>query len=221
MASPAWGGGGGGGGPPREVGLDLTTVAPTNPITCGNGIPVGVYPNFSFYAGNTSCAFLTFSPFDLGPGAAGTVTNASVRVGAVTGPMRFVKLRDLFQNTIGSNGNPQCCAVEEYGAVFTPQPNSIATVTLNFRMTWESVPPLIDQTSVAGQDHIGLEVLDPNVPLPGVWTNASSAYPNATFIWLPALSAQGFRAGGPGMPPIPGTYPSGFIPTVSYTFVPN
>lgn len=221
LASSACGGGGGGGGAPKVVGVDLGSVAPNNAVTCGNGLPIGVFPNFSFFGGNSSCTFLTFSPFDLGPGASGTVTTASVRVGPVTGPMRFVKLRDLFQNTIGSNGNPQCCAVEEYGTPFTPQANAVTTVTLNFRMTWDAVPPLLDQTTVAGQDHIGLEVLAPNVPLPGVWVTGGQASPNATFIWLPAVSAQGFQAGGIGFPPIPGTYPSGFIPTISYTFVPN
>ena len=165
---------------------------------------------------------MTFSQQDPGAGAPGTVTTAQIRVGPVTGPMRFVRLRNLFRNAPGTNGNAQCCSIQEYGPIFTPTPGSVTAVTLNFRMTWERVPPANDFTTIIAQDRIGLEVLDANTPIPAVWTR--NGLPeigvNGTFIWLPSISAQGFPAGALQLPNYATSF-SGFVPTFNYTFVPG
>jgi hypothetical protein len=165
---------------------------------------------------------LTFSAQDPGNAGPGTVTTASIRVGANTGRMRFVRLRNFYRNQAGSNGIRECCGIQEYGAIFVPTPNSVTTVTLNFRMTFEPPPPATDFTTTIAQDRIGLEVLDTNTPIPGVWTR--NGLPdigvNATFIWLPSISNQGFAAGALQLPNRTTSF-SGFLPTFNYTFVPG
>ncbi len=226
----ACGGGGGGAGgannAERTIGLD-SNVAPNSGARCFDGYPLqdGVtqFPNIPFvFAGAGSCTILTFSPQDPGNASLGTVTTARVRVGSTSGPMRFVRLRNFFNNQPGTNGNPQCCAIQEYGAVFVPTPNSVTQVALNFRMAWEPPPPANDFTTIIVQDRIGLEVLDANTPIPGVWT--SNGLPeigvNATFIWLPSISNQGFPPGALQLPNRSGSY-SGFLPTFNYSFVPG
>lgn len=219
-------GGGGGGNAARTIGLDSNT-APNSGVRCVDGFPVqdGVsqFPNIPFvFGGAGSCTILTFSPQDPGTGGPGTVTTARVRVGAVTGRMRFVRLRNFFNNQPGTNGNPQCCAIQEYGPVFVPTANAVTQVTLNFRMTWEPPPPANDFTTIIAQDRIGLEVLDANTPIPGVWTR--NGLPeigvNATFVWLPSISDQGFPPGALQLPNRSGSY-SGFLPTFNYGFVPG
>lgn len=225
------GGGGGDGGAsatPQTVGIDTASNAPNNAMRCVDGPPaqdgINQFPNLFFPWQNLagSCTIVTFSAQDPGVGRAGTVTSASIRVGATTGRMRFVRLRNLYQNQAGTTGNRQCCAVMEYGSVFTPTPNSVTTVTLNFRMTWEPPPPATDFTTVIGQDRIGLEVLDPGTPIPGVWTRngLTETGTNATFIWLPSISNQGFAAGALQLPNHTTSF-SGFLPTFNYSFVPG
>ncbi len=224
----ACGGGGDGGGgaaAPQVIGLD-SNIAPNNGVRCIDGPPaqdgVSQFPNllFPFQGIAGSCTLLTFSAQAIAQ--PGTVTTASIRVGATTGRMRFVRLRNLYQNERGSNGIRVCCSIQEYGAIFTPTPNSVTTVALNFRMTFEPPPPAIDFTTVIGQDHVGLEVLDTNTPIPGVWTRNGlpETGVNATFVWLPSISNQGFPAGAL-QPPSWSTSFSGFLPTFNYTFVPG
>jgi hypothetical protein len=185
------GGGGGGGGTVRQVGNDLN-FAPDNLVTCGDGFPVQINATFPqpFTAGGAqSCLLVTF--FD---GAAttqgGTVVSANIRVGQFTGPMRFVKARILYQSATGQ----ACCSVQEYGPIFTPAANSITTVPLNFRMTEDHVPAPTDPTIVAN-DLVALEVLAPNVPIPGTWPNNGGSdllMPN--YIWLPSMTERGINA---------------------------
>lgn len=227
----ACGGGGGdanpGAGIPQQIGLDSGT-APNSGMRCIDGPPaqdgVNQFPNLFFpwqgIAG--SCTILTFSQQDPGNATSGTVTTARIRVGASTGRMRFVRLRNLYQNKAGTNGIRECCSIQEYGAIFTPAANAVTTVTLNFRMTFEPPPPATDFTTVIGQDRIGLEVLDSNTPIPAVWTRngLTDTGINATFIWLPSISNQGFPAGALQLPNHTTSY-SGFLPTFNYTFVPG
>ncbi|MEQ1807360.1 MAG: hypothetical protein ABL900_18425 [Burkholderiaceae bacterium] len=97
----------------------------------------------------------------------------------------------------------------------------MTTVALNFQMTWEPIPATNDFTTTAAQDRIGLEVLDPQTPIPGTWTQ--NGLPeigvNATFIWLPSISNQGFAPGALQLPNRTTSF-SGWLPTFNYTFVP-
>jgi hypothetical protein len=227
LFAAACGGGGGGdaAGGGRTIGLD-SNVAPNANMRCVDGPPAqdgNQLPNLFFpFAGLArSCTVLTFSPQDPGVPGPGVVTTASIRIGATTGRMRFVRLRNLYQNRLGTRDGSECCAVMEYGAIFTPTPNSVTTVALNFRMTWEAIPPPIDLTTVIGQDRIALEVLDPNTPIPGVWTqNGRPQLDTASFIWLPSVSDQGFPPGALQLPQRTSSF-SGWLPTFSYNWLPG
>jgi hypothetical protein len=219
MAAGAGCGGGGadgGGGTVRQVGNNLD-FNPTNGVTCADGFPVQInatFPQPFTGGGAQSCLLVTFFG-----GAAttvgGTVVSANIRVGPVTGPMRFVKARILYQSATGQ----ACCSVQQYGPVFTPTANAITTVPLNFRMTEDHVPAPEDPTIVAN-DLVALEILAPNVPIPGTWTNNGGSdllLPN--YIWLPSMTERGINAPTQNLRS-EGSF-SGFLPSYNLNYRAN
>ena len=184
--------GGGGGGTPVQVGANLD-FEPTSNVTCQDGFPVQInasFPQPFTSQGAPSCLYVTFFP-GAQPPVPGTAVSANIRVGQITGPMRFVRARILYQTGPGQ----ACCSVEEYGQTFTPQPNTITTVPLNFQMTEDHVPAQSDLNTIAANDLVAIEVLAPNVPIPGAWVNNGGAVltlPN--YVWLPAMSTRGLNA---------------------------
>lgn len=128
-----------GGGAPVQVGSNLN-VAPNNGLTCQDGFPIQINPTFPqplYLQGASSCSVMTF--FDgAQPSVPGTVVSANIRVGNVTGPMRFVRMRILFTNT-QSGYDRACCSAEQFSEVFTPTANAVTNVALNFSMT--TTPP--------------------------------------------------------------------------------
>lgn len=207
------GSGDGGGGQVIQVGNNLD-FAPTNGITCQDGYPVqinGSFPQPFTLQGAPSCMLITFFA-GAHPTAEGTVVSANIRVGAVTGPMRFVKARILYQNGPGQ----ACCSVEQYGPIFTPQANAITTVNLNFQMTEDHVPAPNDPTIVAN-DLVALEILAPDVPLPGIWTNNGGGdlgLPN--YAYFPAFTTRGLNAPTNNLRS-DGSY-SGFLPSFNLNY---
>ncbi|GEM_PF-3999213 len=209
--------GGGGAGSIVQVGDNLN-VFPANVITCPDGFPIqagGGQQPFFYQTGFTSCTLLTFFP-GAQPPAAGLVVSATIRIGNATGPMRFVRMRILQQNLL-SGPNRACCSVEEYGQVFTPQVNAITTVPLNFVMTADHPPAPSDLVTIAAGDLVGLEVLAPQVPIPGSWVNFTDgvlALPN--YEWFPAMGVR-----SPGAPTqnlrSEGSF-SGFLPSYNLNF---
>jgi len=179
-------------GPVTQVGDNLN-FDPTNTVTCQDGAIIQSQPSTS-----------------------GVAVSANIRIGPVTGPMRFVKMRILFQNLL-TGPERACCSVEQYGEVFTPQANATTTVLLNFAMTQNSVPPANDFTSIAVSDLVGLEILAPNVPIPGAWVNNGNpvlTLPN--YLWLPALSVRSPNAPTENLRS-EGSH-SGFLPSYNLNF---
>jgi hypothetical protein len=217
----ACGGGGGdgaGGGAPVTVGPTLN-FSPLSNVTCADGLVVQLnasFPQPFGFQGASSCTILTISAGAaanqpvMQPSGPGRVTTATVRVGPVTGPMRFLRMRVSFQNGFGAF----CCSVEQIGATFTPQPNADTTVTLNFAMGWTPLPPPTDTTTIAFNDRIALQVLAPNVPIPGIWRRNGGQEPFLdTELWQ-ALPLPGQNQRGVG------SY-SGFMPAFNFQFVPG
>lgn len=203
-------------GTPVQVGPDLS-LPPTNTVTCQDGYPVQINPGFPqpfTLQGAPSCLILTFFGGEQA-GVPGVAVSANIRVGPITGPMRFVRMRILFQdNDIGFDR--ACCSVEQYGAVFTPAPGAVTTVPLNFPMTRDPAPTT--KTGPLGAaDLVGLEVLAPNVPIPGSWTRGGGAQLDLpTYAYFPALSA---RVSAPSSNlRSEGSY-SGFLPSFNLNFV--
>lgn len=206
---------GGDGGPQVQLGPDLGATPPNNLVACQDGYPIQINPTFPqpfTGQGAPSCLLLTFFT-GAQPTANGTVVAANLFVGAVTGPMRFVRMRVLLQNP----GSPACCSAEQYGLVFTPPINTLTTIPLDFPITADHVPPPEDTTTIAAGDLVGLEILAPNVPIPGTWIrNGGSELGLPNYEWLPALSTRGLN------PPTSnlrseGSF-SGFLPAYNLEF---
>lgn len=195
-----------------------------NTFGCGAGYPIQTNASFPqpFYAqGAPSCTVLTFLSPDLAPAASGdgVAVSANVRVGATTGPMRFVKMRILYQ--AGRVPPQECCSVEQYGDVFTPTANTTTTVPLGFLLKEDHIPADNDINTIAVNDLIALEVLDAATPIPGYWpSNGGAILGTSTYVYYPALSAQNVPAPSPALVNYTGSY-SGFVPAFTVSFVPN
>lgn len=93
---------------------------------------------------------------------AGTVTQVSVRVGPVTGPMQVVVLRafrDFF-----STASPICCTEVARTPAFTPAPNAVTTIQTALPVRKDVVPDPVNRTVTF--DALALSVLAPGVPIP-------------------------------------------------------
>ena len=199
-------------GPSTTLGLAPNLLVPTNTFSCADGYPIQINPSFPqpfTGQGAQSCTLLAVSGQ---PPSRGVVISATLGVGPTAGPMRFVRLRILNDTSIGGTG-PACCSAEQFSDVFTPQANGLTTVPLNF--------PIMNDVDIATKtlfnDWVGLEILAPNVPLPGIWTNNGGGVLSLPdYLWLPGLST---RASGP----LPqnlrseGSF-SGFLPTFNLSF---
>ncbi|MEO8294387.1 MAG: hypothetical protein ABI613_02650 [Gemmatimonadota bacterium] len=206
-------GGNGGNGQVVQVGNNLD-FAPTSNVTCADGFPVQInatFPQPFTSQGAPSCLLISFFNGS-GVSSPGTVVSANIRIGPVTGPMRFVKARILYQSATGQ----ACCSVQQYGPIFTPQANAITTVDLNFQMTEDHVPAPADPTIVAN-DLVALEVLAPDVPIPGVWTNNGGGdLTLPDYLYLPAMTTRGLNAPTQNLRS-DGSY-SGFLPSYNLNF---
>jgi hypothetical protein len=182
-------------------GADLNQPA-NNPITCADGWPNQLYPLYKFgepfyNAGSNSCMWTGSSAAQtLYAPSSGTVTAVRVKVGPVSGQMQIVVVRTLYRNTF-EPGKPElaCCVIERYGPALTPQANAVTTVPTSLPMIEEPTPPPTDTTTIAADDLLALEVLEPNVPVPAYTATAGAseaAIPD--FAWFPAPSAAGVPA---------------------------
>lgn len=194
-ATPGGGDGGVGGanlGPATTQGPSDAQLTPNNPFTCADGFPVQANPTFPqpfIGQGAQSCTLLVYN--EVQPRAAGVIVSANLGIGPRTGPMRFVRMRILADTSAGT----ACCSAEQFGDVFTPRANAVTTIPLNFLM--ERGTDITGQTEAGTatglifNDWIGLEVLAPDVPLPGIWTrNGGSDIALPAYLWLPALSSR-------------------------------
>jgi hypothetical protein len=208
----------GGGGQARTLGPEMSN-APSSEWRCSDGYPIQINPTFPQpfnEPGAQSCTLVTFLPPVSPAVGSGTAVSANIKVGATTGPMRFVRMRLLYQNGTG----PKCCSLQEYGNNFTPTANSTTTVPLNFKMTEESVPPPTDTTSIVANDIVALEVLSPTVPIPGFWPSNGAQVPDiANYLWLPSLTSQKAPAPSNLLNYTAGF--SGFVPLFTISYVPD
>ena len=151
-------------------GADLS-VAPNVNFDCQVTPPVG---GFQVPSGADTCTWWTTgrlsdtSQGHVVPYGGGTITQARVRVGPVTGPMQFVVMRSLRHPQ--NRGNPGCCFPVGASAVFTPAPNGITTIPINVRVRHDTDPA----TGINNFDHIAISVLAPDVPIPAYYTGDQS-----------------------------------------------
>jgi hypothetical protein len=103
----------------------------------------------------------------------GTVTQARVKVGPITGPMQVVvlrALRDGFTNRVG------CCQQVGQSTTFTPQADAVTAVPLALPVRNDAVP---DENNIFAFDILALSILAPGVPIPAFDTgNYTPSGPN-------------------------------------------
>ena len=228
LLSACGGGGGGadgtnnGGAQPVQLGQNLNGQPADNTIRCVDGAPAQApaFQGFFFIPPanvSTSCTLITFFDGAQVP-STGIVVSANIKVGPVTGPMRFVRARVLFQRALPQDIT-SCCSVVEVGQTFTPAPNSITTVPLNFAMTHDRIPAALDARPAA-QDLVAIEVLAPNVPIPGTWANPpfGGNFLQANYIYWPAFT---LNPNNTGQNKLSDRGFSGFMPSYNLNFVPS
>ncbi len=112
----------------------------------------------------STTANVTLAPSITGTGA---VTDARIEVGNSTGPMEFVVMRSLYENTL-TPGRPDdaCCFPVATSQPFTPAANSVSTVALDLPMREDPTPAPDDITTIADFDTLTLAVLAPDVQVP-------------------------------------------------------
>lgn len=195
-------------------GVDLSLVAAnSDPAkTCAGGAfwyaEQGVLLNP--VAGSGSCQFTSSGiyngqAFGLYVPASGTVTQARIKIGNTTGPMRINLVRTLFQQT-GNVGSPSITTpfLQEYGPTFTPQANAITTVPLNLKVRSQATPDPTDTATIAGTDWLAIELLSPDTPVP------MSQYGGGTFFAaFPGPTAAKFPAPSPN--PLPNYGQIGYV----------
>ncbi len=196
--------------PPTTIGPGAALLVPNSTVTCADGYPIQINPSFPQpfnLPGATSCTLVTYS--NVQPPSAGKIVSATIGVGPVTGPMRFVRLRILEEQSTG----PACCSAEQFGAPFTPSANGLSTIPLDL-----SIERGVDEeTGIRFNDWIGIEVLAPTVPIPGVWTNNGGAdITLPDYQWLPSLSSRGTSVPTQNLRS-EGSF-SGFVPTFNISF---
>lgn len=153
-------------------GADLS-VAPNVSFDCTVTPPVA---GFQVPTGEETCTWWTTgrisdtSQGHVVPYGGGTITQARVRVGPVTGPMQFVVMRSLRHPQ--SLGDPGCCFPVGASDVFTPTPNAITTVPMNVAVRNGTDPA----SGLNNYDHIAISVLAAGVPIPAYYTGDQSLY---------------------------------------------
>jgi hypothetical protein len=151
-------------------GADLNRPANVNfDCTVLPGPPPAFTPGFTVLpSGAPTCTWMNVgSAANLQAGTfvapvAGTVTQVSVRVGPVTGPMQVVVMR-AFRDFL-STAVPVCCIEVARTPAFTPAPNAVTTLATALPVRKDVIPDPINNTVTF--DSLALSVLAPNVPVP-------------------------------------------------------
>ena len=160
---------------------------PDNTATCITA--QGGFPLYDF-----NCSVLSIDPTTgestFPPAGEGVVSSFSVKVGPVTGPMQIAEEEALRKDNPADPGHPTyaCCKLVALSQVFTPTPNSITTIPVNFAVKQDLAP---EESGYYVDDHFSLSVLDKNVPIP------AASDPNAGVgIWYPAWQTVGEERAG-------------------------
>ncbi len=146
---------------PANVAFDCTALPLPNAF--GTGFVLVPVPN-----GAQTCTWMAVGTVQqpaagsfLAP-IAGTVTQVSVRVGPVTGPMQVVVLRSF--RDFFSTYDPICCTEVARTPVFVPAPNAVTTIQTALPVRKDTVPDPVNRTVTF--DALALSVLAPGVPVP-------------------------------------------------------
>ncbi len=158
-----------------------------SPYTCLH-TSIFPVPSCSVNSTNLATGESSFPPI-----GEGIVSAVRVRVGPEPGPMRVVVEQALRQDNPFEAGRPNyaCCTVIAMSPVFTPAANAITTIPVNFRVRQDISP---DENGIYVDQHLGLSVLAPNVPIPASLDNSGL---NSMGVFWPAWQNLGQERVGP------------------------
>lgn len=152
--------------------------------------------------GSSSCTStsidLTTGESGFAPTGVGIVSNVSVRVGPVTGPMQIVELEGVSQyetiDPVGGrfSGAFVCCTAVRVTRTFTPQADGITTVPVHLPVRQDAAPD--PGTNLGVSDFLALSVLAPDVPLP---TGSAAGDSTSGSAWSPAWTGGERRLDAP------------------------
>lgn len=156
----------------RWMGPALNRLPANNTFTCREQpqplFPIPSYVNTCTWIGIGTMAGNALDGY-LIPRGGGTVTTVQIKVGPVTGRMQLVVVRAMRKD---KELNSACCFYRARSKVFTPRPNSIHSVRVNFRMEHS----MNKTTKIWNFDSLGLSVLDGGVPMPAYVTGSAGGY---------------------------------------------
>ncbi len=172
--------------PAATFGANLNRPA-DSPFTCSH---TSIFPVPSCTVNSTNLA-TGESPFP--PVGEGIVSAVRVRVGPVTGPMQVVVEQAVRKDNPLEPGRPTyaCCSVVAMSQVFTPAPNAVSQIPVSLRLRQDISP---DANGHYVDQHLGLSVLAPNVPIPA---SLDSSGANSMGVWWPAWQGVGELRVGP------------------------
>jgi len=174
---------------PVLVGPDLSSVTPTNAVTCAQDPFLGEAINAS------SCTWATGGA-GLGATASpqtnfliqdtGTISQVMIKVGATTGPMQVVLLQ--LEENLSNPLDPKvsCCTEVGQSATFTPAGNATTTEPVDL-----PISGLTQSGTLQTADFLGLSVLEDGVPVPAVNETAEPIDDQASlYAYAPAIQAN-------------------------------
>ncbi len=161
---------------------------PNSSFTCFELQVIPSYPTCSVQS--TS---LTTGESSFPPAGEGIVSVVRVRVGPNTGPMRIVEEEALRKDNPADPGHPiyACCRAVAFSPVFTPTPNTVTTVPVDFRVKQSLTP---EPSGYYIDDHFSLSVLNAAVPVP---LNLDGDPNTALGGWFPAWQTVGEERASP------------------------
>ncbi|HXB65708.1 MAG TPA: hypothetical protein VNV42_12635 [Solirubrobacteraceae bacterium] len=179
----------------QTFGPNLSTLEPDNKVGCE------VNPFLGGPIAASSCTWSSNVPLgedatnpngaQIPPGGDGTISQVSVKVGPITGPMQVEVLREELEfvevGTPNVHARVSCCDAIEQSQVFTPTANSITSEAVDLPVEVEEHPN--PQTGLLTADILGLSVLSDKVPVPAVDERALLVLDQAgTDAWAPAIT---------------------------------
>jgi hypothetical protein len=158
-----------------------------SPYTCAH-TSIAPVPSCTVNSTNVATGESSFPPI-----GEGIVSAVRVRVGPQTGPMQIVVEEALRQDNPFEAGRPNyaCCKLIAASQIFTPAANAVTQVPIDFRVRQDLSP---DQNGIYVDQHLGLSVLAPNVPIPASLDNSGF---NSMGVWWPAWQRVGEERVGP------------------------
>ncbi|HVR06028.1 MAG TPA: hypothetical protein VMS02_08295 [Solirubrobacteraceae bacterium] len=180
----------------QTFGPDLSKFAPNNEVGC----EVDPFVT-SFVTNAPSCTWSSNVALgedstnpngaQIPPAGDGTISQVSIKVGATTGPMQVVVLREELEfvevGTPNVHAKVSCCDAIEQSQVFTPTADTTTSESVDLPVEVEETPN--PQTGLLSADILGLSVLAQHVPVPAADERSLSVLDQpGTDAWEPAMT---------------------------------